>query len=374
MKPKTSTAAMRIVTRSSRRPPRHFLLRRSRGSRYSSRRLLGALCSWYSPSIASCLDARPTRNPERPPAFRCRRSSRRLSGISYSWNRCPVTLEEPDVRRRPEDRERLALDALDGRRSEKARVAGVGPVVAQNNDHAFRHSHRVEGAAGDLVLDVGPPDVGLLQTLEVHIYVAVVESDMVPRQPYHALYQVLLAVLGALEDDDVAPLGLGEAVDELVDEYPVSDLERRDHALRRDVESLEDVRAHEAEDQGEGDDEYDQELHEAPAFFGRAALLGRYARLEVPFVGVLLVHGRLEYRTWGHKARYIHSSQRALSSPLRLRSSSRCIRMSEFGRLRRILSSRPSEILCASPSVVWALSCKWKSMCRCGPLLRARSL
>src|SRR5215218_765550 len=73
---------------------------------------------------------------------------------------------------------------------------------------------------------------------------------------------------------DVVPLGFMEAVDELVDENPVAYLKRWDHALRRDVESLDDERAYEAEDESEGDEEYNQKLHQAPALSWHVPSLG----------------------------------------------------------------------------------------------------
>src|SRR5215213_3427405 len=65
-----------------------------------------------------------------------------------------------------------------------------------------------------------------------------------------------------------------EAVDELVDENPVAYLKRWDHALRWDVESLDDERAYEAEDESEGDEEYNQKLPEAPALSWQVPSLG----------------------------------------------------------------------------------------------------
>jgi hypothetical protein len=168
--------------------------------------------------------------------------------------------DEPDVPWWPEDHERLTLYVLQGNRSDVARVAGVGPVVAHHEDLALWHHRRPEGTRiGGLFVNVG-----LLLAFAVDEERPVLHRDFVSWKPYDALYQILLAPLGAtleaLEDYDVVPLGRVEAVDELVDENSISYLKGRDHALRRDPEGLQDERAYEAEDQGEGDEQDDQEL------------------------------------------------------------------------------------------------------------------
>jgi hypothetical protein len=105
----------------------------------------------------------------------------------------------------------------------------------------------------------------------------VLNRDFISWEPYDALYQVLLAALGAtlhaLEDYDIVPLGRVEAMDKLVDEDSISYLKGRDHALGRDPEGLQDERAYEAEDQGEGNEEYDQELHQSLGILGRVLFL-----------------------------------------------------------------------------------------------------
>jgi hypothetical protein len=90
--------------------------------------------------------------------------------------------------------------------------------------------------------------------LAVHVEDAALHLDLVPRDTHHALDERLVVVLvDAVEDDDVPPLGFGEAVDELVRQDPVADLQRRHHALGRNAVRLDDVGAHEAEDQHERD-------------------------------------------------------------------------------------------------------------------------
>ena len=174
----------------------------------------------------------------------------------------------------PEDYESLALDVFERHRPKKARVAGVSSIVAHQEHFALGHRHWSKGAG------VGQAwvNVGLLLTLTIHKEHPVLNRDFVSWQPYNTLYQILLATLGAipnaLEDYDVVPLGFMEAVDELIDENPVAYLKRWDHALRRDVESLDDERAYEAEDESEGDEEYNQKLPEAPALSWQVPSLG----------------------------------------------------------------------------------------------------
>ncbi len=86
--------------------------------------------------------------------------------------------------------------------------------------------------------------------------------DIVPFYSHHALDErIVLSVLRAIdafEDDDVAPLWLCEAVDELVGDNPVANFESWDHALRRDAESLKDKRSYEAKDQRDRDEDRDE--------------------------------------------------------------------------------------------------------------------
>src|ERR687890_690369 len=174
----------------------------------------------------------------------------------------------------PEDYESLALDVFERHRPEKARVAGFSSIVAHHEHFALGHRHWSKGAG------VGQAwvEVRLLLTLAIHKEHPVLNRNFVSWQTYNALYQILLATLGAipnaLEDYDVVPLGFMEAVDELVDKNPVAYLKRWDHALRRDVESLDDERAYEAEDESEGDEEYNQKLHQAPALSWQVPYLG----------------------------------------------------------------------------------------------------
>jgi len=158
--------------------------------------------------------------------------------------------DELDVPWWPEDHERLTLYVLQGNRPDEARVARVGPVVTHHEDLALGHHRRAEGTRirGSFV------NVGLLLALAVDKECPVLNRDFVSWQPYNALYQILLATLGAtldaLEDYDVVPLGRVKAVDEFVDENSISYLKGRDHALRRDPEGLQDERAYEAENEG----------------------------------------------------------------------------------------------------------------------------
>ena len=175
---------------------------------------------------------------------------------------------------RPENHESLALYVLEGNRPDVARVEGVSSVVAHHEDLTLGYRHRTKGASvwGLLV------NVGLLLRLAIHQEHPVLNQDFVSWQSYNPLYQILLTCLGAtlaaLEDYDVVALGLVEAVDELVDEDPISYFKGRDHALRRDPESLQDERAYEAEDQSEGDEEHDQELDPALGLLGDGLSFG----------------------------------------------------------------------------------------------------
>src|SRR3990170_8232278 len=192
--------------------------------------------------------------------FLCRsqRTSRRRFGDPSFRKNSSLTLEHSDARWRPEGRERFALYVLDGNRPEDTRVGRVRPVVPHHEDLPLGQPRRAkEAVVRDPVVEVG-----FILRLLVHAQHATTNRDAVPRYGHDALYQVLLPTVHALEDHHVAPLGLGEAVDELVHEDPVSHQQCRHHALRGDIESFEDEGAHEAEDQGEGNYQYDQELHE----------------------------------------------------------------------------------------------------------------
>src|SRR5215210_6801133 len=77
-----------------------------------------------------------------------RRDPRRLFGApSPQRERPPFTLEDSYARRRPERRERLALDVLQRDGAEEARVARVGPVVPHREDLPLRHPRWAEEAA-----------------------------------------------------------------------------------------------------------------------------------------------------------------------------------------------------------------------------------
>ena len=166
-----------------------------------------------------------------------------------------VISHELDVPRWPEDKEGFALDILKGNRPEKAGIEGVSSVVPHHEEFTLGDRYWPEGASvWGLVINIW-----LLFSFPVHEEHTVLNRDFVSWQPYNALYQILLATLGAtlnaLEDHDVVPLGLVEAVDELIDEQAVTYLKGRYHALRGDVEGLDDEWAYEAEDEHKGDDE-----------------------------------------------------------------------------------------------------------------------
>ena len=84
-----------------------------------------------------------------------------------------------------------------------------------------------------------------------------------PATPTTRLMSFWSSFANALEDHHVAPLGIGEAVDELVRQDPVSHQQCRHHALRGDAKRFEDEGAHDAEDQHEGDQDGEAELGEA---------------------------------------------------------------------------------------------------------------
>src|SRR5215204_2797736 len=208
-KPKTNATATKTVTSSSVKPPRHLFRHRSRSrSRRSSRRLFGASSSQRNPSrrrsldvfaefsaprrarnltrLSRCLQrraknlARLSRRLFRRSRSRSRRSSRRLFKTSSSQEnssrrRSSGTSKNPDARRRPKDHKRLALDILERYGPEKARVAGVGPVVAHHEDAAFGYRYRPKRAA------IGERFVGvaLVPALVVHVEPVVTDADFV---------------------------------------------------------------------------------------------------------------------------------------------------------------------------------------------------
>src|ERR671911_74259 len=102
----------------------------------------------------------------------------------------------------------------------------------------------------------------------VHEELATLDGDLVSRQSDDPLYKVLVGVIDTLEDYDVSAPGVCEAVDELVHEYPVADLERRDHAARGNPEGLHDEWPDEAEDQRERYKQYDQVLERPSTLLG----------------------------------------------------------------------------------------------------------
>jgi hypothetical protein len=189
--------------------------------------------------------------------------------------------------------ERLALDVLDRHRAEEARVARVGAVVPHREDTSLRDHRRAEEArVGELLVHVG-----LVLDLAVDGELTVADGYLVALDGYYPLDQVVPAAifvgLDALEDDHVSALGVLEAVDEFVDEHPVADFERRDHAPRRDVKRLDDERPDEPEDEREGDEQDEEELQEpAPTLLARPArrAIGLDGSIEVPVLVAFIDH------------------------------------------------------------------------------------
>src|SRR5918998_2401404 len=144
-KPKTSTKATRMVRQSSVKPALLFFLCRSQ------------------------------------------RTSRRRFGDPSFQKRSSLTSEHSDARRRPEERERLALYVLDGDRPEDARVGRVGPVVPHYEDLPLRQPRRAKEA----VVRNPAVEVGFILRLFVYAQDAPTHLDLVPRHPHYALYQIL---------------------------------------------------------------------------------------------------------------------------------------------------------------------------------------
>src|SRR5918912_2312314 len=154
-----------------------------------------------------------------------------------------AALNQPDAVGRPEAQEGFAFYVLLGEWSEHPRVCGVSAIVAHHEDVVLRDGRLCEGACvGELVVGVW-----LLLALSIDVERAVPFGDLIFGQGDDALYEVLVGVVYAPEDYYVAALGLREAVDELVDQHPVADLEGWDHAAGRDPERLHDERPDEAE-------------------------------------------------------------------------------------------------------------------------------
>src|SRR3712207_2064658 len=173
--------------------------------------------------------------------------------------RADPTLGHADATRGPEPEEGLPDQVLLRYRTEEARVGRVAPVVPHHEVVTFWYLGR---AVGRLHVPEPVIDVGLPLPKAVDVEPARPDLDGIPRQSDDALDQGLFPTFGALEEHDVSALRLGEVVGQLVDQDPIPHHERRDHALRADVERRSDHGADEAEDQRERDQQYDRDLQE----------------------------------------------------------------------------------------------------------------
>ena len=193
------------------------------------------------------------------PATRTAGGPGRAAGARLSAR--AVRLDPADVRRRPDQHERLADHLVE--RDEAQPVPAVRRVAAV----VAHHEERVVGdgvqrvVAGRVLRRLG--QVRLVQRFPVDVDDVVADLDRLPGERDHALDEVL--VLGLREPDALAepvqdaadPAAVGElgrvrvlehdhvpardvpAVEhELADEDAVADLERRDHRLGGDVEGL----------------------------------------------------------------------------------------------------------------------------------------
>ena len=84
------------------------------------------------------------------------------------------------------------------------------------------------------------------------------------------------------KDHDVSPLGRLKALDELVDQHPVTHLQGRRHALGGDVVRVHDKRLYDPKDQGDADEELRQEIE------GKRELLPLLLLLSGVAIGVRL--------------------------------------------------------------------------------------
>src|SRR5213080_1172595 len=167
----------------------------------------------------------------------------------------------------PVDDERLALDVGERDRPPEARVVALVAVVAHHEDGAGRHAVRavVLPAAGHPARR-RKGGVRVVPWLPVDVDLLAPHLDRLPADGDDTLDEVLRAVLRPDEDDHVAgarlvqPGQLSErdlrqrdldprAVDELVHQDVVANLQRRQHRPRRDLESLHDEHADEEREQ-----------------------------------------------------------------------------------------------------------------------------
>src|SRR5581483_10970395 len=159
---------------------------------------------------------------------------------------------------RPVDDDRLALDVRERHGAPEARVVALIAVVPHHEHRAL--GDRVGTVGIERRVDGAVVRVRIGHGLAVDEELAVAQLDGLALGGDHALDEVLAAILGPDEHDDVAALGLAQprelaqgalrernleprAVDELVDEDVIADLEGRQHGARRDLERLHHERA-----------------------------------------------------------------------------------------------------------------------------------
>jgi len=160
----------------------------------------------------------------------------------------------------PVDDPGLAADLFPVDEAPEAGIVGFVAVVAHDEVFSRRHGDGAEIVPAGLDGRARVLDVGFVELLSVAVDFLVAHFEHVARDADDALDEVLGRVLGILEDDDVAGLGIGErqddlvgegdmgAVEEFVDEQMVADQQRVKHGARRDLEGLD----HEgADDQGQ---------------------------------------------------------------------------------------------------------------------------
>src|SRR5688500_11203681 len=180
------------------------------------------------------------------------------------------------ARKRPVHHESPPLDHRARHRSPVARIARAVAVVAHGEIRVRRHRVRAELISGAIRLRqrrlirvhlrILMENIGLIQRLPVNRDHLVADLDLVARHADDTLDEISIGLERVTEDDDVAPPDLTDrhhprqraetigAVNELVDDDVVADLEVVFHRPRRDLECLEN------EDTGEVDeDDCDQQ-------------------------------------------------------------------------------------------------------------------
>src|SRR5215210_7482547 len=238
----------------------------------------------------------------------------------------------------PEAQRDLSDEVLLRDGAEEARVVGVCPVVSHDEDVVLGHDHRSEGVdagsfAGGGAFSCG--DVGLVWRFAVNQQSAFLYRDLISRQPDDPFYDLfVLFLVDAFEDHEVALLGVDEVVDKLIRQYAVSRLQRRGHALTRDVHRLRNKGTDKTEDHHQHHDERpgapvltDTALlrlcRREPAVEALASLLARRGPIAETFaisgarreslLKTLAIHGGRGYRTCAGTSQ---ASARRLSGPL----------------------------------------------------------